>query len=72
MAATSTINYSVRCSNGRIPNNRYSIEYREVAPSQYRAKRGGYTIGDYKSEGEAYRALVADTEQHGATGITIS
>jgi len=54
-------------ANGRIPNNRYSIEYREVVPSQYRAKRGGY-----KSESQAYRALVIDIEQHGAIGIRIS
>ena len=72
MAATSTVSYSVRCSNGRVPNSSYSIEYRKEAYSQYRAKRGGYTIGDYKSEGEAYSAIVEDTEQHGATGITIS
>jgi len=72
MAATSTTKYKVRAGNGRIPNSNYSVEYRELAPSKYRAVRGGCAIGNYKTESEAYSAMVADIEKYGATGITIS
>jgi len=72
MAATYTTKYKVKCSNGRIPNSNYSIEYRDAAHSKYRAVRGGCGIGDFKTEREAYNAIVEDTEKYGATGITIS
>lgn len=72
MAITLTTNYSVRCNTGRIPYYCYSIEYKEGISSQYIAKRGDYTIGDYKSQSEAYSAIEIDIAQYGATGIVIN
>ena len=70
MGASET--FKVSCKNGTLPNDTYSIE---LYNGEYRAKRGsafgGASVGNFKTRSEAYRAIEADTEKNGATGISI-